>query len=201
MNDFLAGILGLSIGSSLARTSTCSHSHHDHSTLERLQRESNELKRKEMELKDEELYLSKVKQFVDSIDINCDRDSLEILIYDEVEESSYMRMFYEGCELQNKITPFDGRWSQERFAGFYTFLKNKNPKSSDDEMMIKAYEKFELRTRKHFGKLLGQTTDRYDYFMYLKQGPSYEAKYITQDELLEILGSNKYGYSKHLMSV
>ncbi len=109
-------------------------------------------------------------------------------------------MFWEECEKQNKITPFDGRWSQERYEGFYMFLKNKNVKSYDDEMMIKAYERFRGWI-KHFGKIIGKTNDRYDYCMYLKLGPSYQAKYISQDELLNIISQNKYGYSKHLMGV
>lgn len=199
MDNFLAGLFGWTLGSSLASSPQVYH--HDNTTLENLQRESNRLKTKEIELKDEEIYLNKVKQFVDSIDVNCNRDDLEISVYDELEESKYITLFYNECEKQNKITPFDGRWRQEKFVGFYNFLKAKTVKTTDDEMMIKACEKFELKIIKHFGKYLGTSTDRYDYFMYLKNGPSYQAKYMKQDELLKILGSNKYGYSKHLMNV
>ena len=201
MNDILAGLFGFTLGKSIGGHQTNHTCHTDTFRLEQLQREANELKKKELNLTEEENYLLKVKMFLDSVDINCNQDDLEIPTYDELEELSYNRKFYDACEIQDKLTPFDGRWSQEKHVGFYNYLKAKTTKTRDEEMMISAFEKFTFGIKKHFGTYLGKSVDRYDYIMYLKCGPSYQAKYITQESLLEILGNNKYGYSKHLMGL
>ena len=199
-DGILYGLIGGMLGSSMTRSNNYV-TKQDTTKLESLQREANELKKKEIELKEDEVYLNKVKMFLESVDVNCNNSDLEIPIYDIVEESRYTTLFYEECEKQNKITPFDGRWSQEKFQGFYTFLFQKQNKTYDDEMMMKSYERNYLHTIKNFGKIIGTTNDRYDYIMYLKLGPSYQAKYISQAELLKIIADNKYGYSKHLMGV
>ena len=67
----------------------------------------------------------------------------------------------------------------------------------DIQHPIKAYFMFEENSKEEFGKVIGRSNDRYDYFMYLKYGLTYQPKYISKEELVKILKANKYGYSAH----
>jgi hypothetical protein len=199
-NNLLYGMVGWMMGNSLFGRTEIKVPTESYETIQN-KKEENRLKEVELKLKEDELYLTKVKIFLDSVDIDCNREDLEITIYDEVEESKYFRMFIEECEKHFTVNSYEGRWALEKYAQFHTFLLNKKDKSDDQKIMMKAYLKFILQTIKHFGKAIGTTTDRYDYIMYLKLGPSYKAKYISQEELLKIIAEDKYGYSKHLMGI
>lgn len=205
MNDFLVGFMGGIIGGGLSRGDYYSDHTHSYSDnkLDEIRNElkkANYLKEKENSLREEKIYLQKVKTFLETIDVNCDKDSLEISIYDEDEERRYYGMFSDECRKVHDKNP-PGRWFQETEVLVYQTLRNKQNKTTDETFMMNAYEKWTLGTVKHFGKIIGKTNDRYDYIMYLKIGPSYQAKYITQEELLKIISENKYGYSKHLMGI
>ncbi len=149
-----------------------------------------------------EIYLSKLNNYLDTFDENVEKDSLEVDLFDKEEEIKYWNMFQEECKNIEESSGIDGRWSQEKWYNYYVKLKQKEIYNNitDDELKMKlAFEKFGQGNQIDFGKKIGRSNDRYDYFMYLKCGLNYKAKYITQEELMKILKENKYGYSKHLI--
>jgi len=149
-----------------------------------------------------EIYLSKLNNYLDTFDENVEKDSLEVDLFDKEEEIKYWNMFQEECKKNEESVGIDGRWSQEKWFNYYVILKRKELHNTitDDEVNMKlAFEKFGQGNKIDFGKKIGRSNDRYDYFMYLKCGLNYKAKYITQEELMKILKENKYGYSKHLI--
>jgi hypothetical protein len=82
MSDgFLYGLTGWMLG-------TMRHSGTHNTIIKEVPTESYETranKKKENDLKEEELYLTKVKMFIDSIDVNCNKDDLELPVYDVLE--------------------------------------------------------------------------------------------------------------------
>ncbi len=147
-----------------------------------------------------DLYIEKLNLYLNSFDENVEKDSLEIDEYDLNEELNYFSKFKEEMNKYDQSTGgIDGRWQQEKFYLFVSKLRDENFEIEDKDKLILAFEKFVLRKKINFGKKLGRSNDRYDYFMYLKCGADYKAKYISQEELIKILKENKYGFSKHLI--
>lgn len=173
-------------------------SNHNHTTViqndDHALRESNQLKREEIKLNKEKIEFDKFKEYLNSIDINIDRDCLEQDIFD----TQYERECFEKLmKLSEKFQ--DGRWAQERICAAFNSLMvkvNNGSASEEEKDMFNSGRKFHLNEKINFGKKLGRTHDRYDYIMKLKLGPSYKPKYITQEELDKILNDNKYGFAK-----
>lgn len=156
-------------------------------------------------------YRNKLFLYLNSFDEDVERDLLEVDVYDqdymtECYKIFYVQkeQFYEQCKQENRQDlclryPFD--WysviSETYFLEMVKIYGSVEFMPDHIQHPIKAYLKFEKNHIVDFGKVVGRSVDRYDYFMYLKYGITYKPKYITKEELYKILKINKYGYSAH----
>ena len=171
----------------------------------------------------DETYRNRLFLYLNSFDQYVERDLLEVDIYDqEYQKECYKKFcelvkeFYEKCKSENRTDVwfrYPSDWFvvkcktyisemiklygslesipdniQDPIRAFYKF--------GTDNVMCNDFN-FEEVKLEEFGKVIGRSTDRYDYFMYLKYGLTYEPKYITKEELYKILKYNKYGFSAH----
>lgn len=159
----------------------------------------------------DESYRNKLYIYLTSFDENIERDLLEVDVYDkEYQKECYKKFyelknnFYEECKKSNRPDvcfryPYD--WNDlvskvyiNEMINLYGSLEYI---PEHIQHPIKAYLMFEKNSKEEFGKVIGRSNDRYDYFMYLKYGLTYRPKYISKEELVKILKANKYGYSAH----
>lgn len=189
MNEFLYGLIGGMLGSSRATISTPTYEQKHDDGLASAQRKANQLKEEELELKKKEKKKNEVKEYLESIPLDIERECLEVDIYD----TQYQLECRE--ELYNlSLKEPEGRWLQEKQASVYNKLFRSTIQKEQD--ICRAYEKFYVHKDIEFGPIIGRSEDRYDYVMRLKIGPSYTPKYISKTTLNEILKSNKYGMSE-----
>lgn len=163
-----------------------------------------------------ESYRNKLFMYLNSFDINVERDLLEVDEYDHnymvdcyKQFQSSVENFYNTCKAQERKDigfRYDCEWFDVKYNVYYsqmikTYGSLENcPTNIKNELL--AFNKFDNYSPFYdpyltFGKVIGRTTDRYDYFMFLKCGLVYEPKYITKEHLRNILKENKYGYSAH----
>jgi hypothetical protein len=123
MNEFLYGLVGGMFGANMARNMNQSTYNYNENTnysgLTSAQKESNRLKEKEIELQKKVIKKQEIKEYLDSIDENIDRDCLEIDLYDKEYQA---KCYSELSELANKEQ--NGRWYDEKFASVYARLKS-----------------------------------------------------------------------------
>lgn len=170
-------------------------------------------------MKIDETYRNRLAMYLNSFDDNIDRDLLEVDLYDEEYEKECLErfeknaeLFYEECKKNDDKTwrfRYPNDRTEVKFNVYYSMNLKKYESLENCQEDIKnellAYKKyFEPWNRNqpidktiHFGKKIGRSNDRYDYFMFLKHGLSYQPKYITKEELIKILKEDKYGYSSH----
>ena len=162
MNDFLYGMIGGMFGANMASNinkPTYNYNENtNYSGLTSEQKKSNRLKEQELELQKKVIKKQEIKEYLDSIDINIDRDCLEIDLHDKDYQGE---CYVELSELANKEQ--DGRWHDEKFARVYARLtKSKCQKEQD---LCRAYEKIFMGKDIEFGPIVGRSEDRYDYVM------------------------------------
>lgn len=153
-------------------------------------------------LNEYELQQNKLKNYLDSFDENCDPDSLETNVYDTKFQHDYFIKFYTYVE-NNPEEFTEGRWSQEKCAQYFQKLTLESYDAVGERLQEIEYLRAAYLKNYHngpsFGLTIGRTNDRYDYFMRLKVGPTYQPKKISKEQLIGILQNNKYGYSKDLI--
>lgn len=160
-------------------------------------------------MKIDETYRNRLAMYLNSFDNDIDRDLLEIDLYDEEYEKECCERFKKNAIEYVKSNNLDYRFDSDCYHLYFRIMTDKYgsiencPEDIKNELY--AYKKyilyymisFEVDKTIHFGKKIGRSNDRYDYFMYLRNGLSYQPKYITKEELIKILKEDKYGYSSH----
>lgn len=156
----------------------------------------NELKEESIKLEKKKIEKQKLEDFLNSFSDDIEQDQLEIDIYD----SSFMEnSFSEFTNFANAFFMNTGRWSQEKYEAAGQVLAKKIRDSEANESETNQYKAFlkAYHNGPNFGPIIGRSNDRYDYFMYLKHGLTYQPKYISKEKLIKILKNNKYGYLEH----